>query len=102
MQDHEFGLGFLTLEVVVTHISQILECLINVTHTDPARNWRRGGKRREEEGRGRERKGEEGRREGERREEERVRKEGERERRRRRRRGKKDEGRRRRVKREGK
>ena len=46
MQNHEFGLSFLTLEVIVTHISQILECLINVTHTDPTRNWR--GRQKEE------------------------------------------------------
>ena len=34
MQDHELGLGLLHLQVVVTDLTQLLERLIDVTHTN--------------------------------------------------------------------
>jgi len=37
MQDHELGLCLLALEVIMTNIAQVLEGLVNVTHTDSAR-----------------------------------------------------------------
>ena len=37
MQDHQFRLGLLTLEVLVTDLSQFLERLVDVSHTNPGR-----------------------------------------------------------------
>ena len=37
MQDHQFCLGLLTLQVLVTDFSKFLERLVNVSHTNPGR-----------------------------------------------------------------
>ena len=63
MEDHELGLCLLTLQVLVTNLPQLLECLVDVSHSNPGREGgREGGKEGEREGGGEG--GREGRREG--------------------------------------
>jgi hypothetical protein len=35
VQDHQLGLRLLTLQVLVTDLTQLLEGLVDVTHTNP-------------------------------------------------------------------